>query len=62
MSFTSQILDDYLQLGLLPASLTGSDAFYSRPDVDLLQAEASGLHLGGDGDTEDVAGEDQAAS
>ncbi|GFN83291.1 Dtdp-glucose 4,6-dehydratase [Plakobranchus ocellatus] len=53
-----QILDDYIQLGLLPASLVGSDVYYSRPDVDLLQAGAGALHLGGDGDSEDV--EDEA--
>ncbi|KAK3799987.1 hypothetical protein RRG08_035586 [Elysia crispata] len=53
LSSMKEILEDYLQLGLLPASLTGRDTFYSRSDMDLLQAEASGLHLGGDGDSED---------
>ncbi|KAK3752249.1 hypothetical protein RRG08_064270 [Elysia crispata] len=54
LSSMKEILEDYLRLGLLPASLTGRDTFYSRSDLDLLQAEGSGLPFGADGDSEDL--------
>ncbi|RUS73108.1 hypothetical protein EGW08_019130 [Elysia chlorotica] len=57
LSSMREILEDYVQLGLLPASLTGREAFYSRSDVDLLQAGASGVDLGGHGDSADFVGE-----